>query len=122
MPTSLVTALSNGDRSLLETLLADEVLFKSPVRSYRGRAEVVPLLALIGGLLPGLVTERVLSGDGETVTFLAATAGDRRIEGALSERHAPDGCITEMTLMLRPLKELLVAVERMGTALAAAKT
>jgi hypothetical protein len=88
------------------------------VRSYREREQVLDLLTHIGGVLPELAVRRQVDEGTETVTFLAGTVGDRPIEGVLDEQRNADGRVAEVTLMLRPLKTLLVAVERMGAALA----
>ncbi len=118
MTTPLVEALICQDRASLERVLDTHVAFHSPVRTYRERDQVVHLLILIGGLLDSTsVLREVWAGD-ETVTVLAGRVGEEAIEGALDERRAPDGRVTEVTLMLRPLKTLLVAVERMSAALA----
>jgi hypothetical protein len=119
MPTPFVDALRGADRPAFEQLLAENVVFNSPVRSYREREEVLGLLTLLGGLLPDLAVRREVSEGAETVTFLAATVDGQPIDGVLDEQRATDGGVAEVTLMLRPLKTLLVAVERMGAALAA---
>jgi SnoaL-like domain len=114
MSTPIVAAIANGDAAALHDLLAEDVTFNSPVRSYTGRDEVVHLLTTIGGLQEELRTTRCVDAPGETVSFIET----RGLDGVLDERYDGDGRVTELTLMLRPLSELLDAVKRMGAALA----
>ena len=63
--------------------------------------------------------ERELTGDNETVSFVSGAAAGRELGGVVVSRLNADGQIAELTLMLRPLKALLGAIELMGKALAA---
>jgi hypothetical protein len=119
MPTALVDALLTRGSAAIELLLEDDVAFHSPVRSYAGRDEVSRLLAYASGVLPDLEVQRELSQGSDTVTFLAGRIDDRPVEVMVYERCARDGRVAEITLMLRPLKSLLIVVERMAAALAA---
>ncbi len=113
MSTPIVAAIANRDAAALHDLLAEDVTFNSPVRSYTGRDEVVHLLTTIGGLQEELHATRCVDAPGETVSFIET----RGLDGVLDERYDGDGRVTELTLMLRPLSELLDAVKRMGAAL-----
>ena len=113
----LVEALQDRDLSALDRLLAEEVAFHSPVRTYRDRRDVVHLLDTLAGLFDGLQVVREWPGPGGVATFIEIDGGDRRLGGVIEERRDPDGRIGEVTLMLRPLGPLLRAVERMGQAL-----
>jgi hypothetical protein len=114
---TLVEALRGGDRAALEGLLAHDVVFHSPVRTYEGRAVVLHLLATIAGVLDDIEPARVVSGARETVTFATARVGDAAADAVVDERFDDEGRVAELTLMLRPLDVLLSAVERMGRAL-----
>jgi hypothetical protein len=120
MDTPILTAINEHDTTALHVLLAADVTFNSPVRSYHGRDDVAHLLEGIGRLLDELrVTRRVDTPD-ETVLFFVASGGEREIDGVLDERRDAAGKVVELTLMLRPLRELLAAVEQMGKALESA--
>jgi hypothetical protein len=116
---SLLYAIRDRDAQALDELLAEQVTFNSPVRSYSERDQVLHLLVTIGGVVEGLAATRVVEAPGEAVSFLSARWGDDRLDGVLDERHDAAGRTVEITLMLRPLGALLRAVERMGQALAA---
>jgi hypothetical protein len=111
---TLLEAIANRDRGALAGLLAEDVVFHSPVQTYRGRQQVVHLLATIGGILEDLNVTREVDG----VTFLTARIEEHPMDGVL-DQHADDhGRISEMTLMLRPLAALQAGVARMTRALA----
>jgi hypothetical protein len=105
MPPTL-TAIASQDRDALRELLAEDVTFNSPVRTYQGREEVIHLLATIGSLEDDLKPSR-------SVTFVQFG----QLDGVLHEAWDDDGHLKELTLTLRPLGPLLKAVERMGQAL-----
>lgn len=109
----LLEAIATADRSALTELLADDVVFHSPVQTYRGRDQVVHLLATIGGVIEDVEATRELDG----VTFFAARVGEHPVDGVLDERSDAVH-IAEITLMLRPLAALQAAVARMTRALA----
>jgi hypothetical protein len=106
MTTPLITAVANQDRDELRELLAEDVTFNSPVRTYTGREEVTHLLATIGSLEDDLRPTR-------STTFVQFG----KLDGVLHEAWDEDGRLKELTLTLRPLGPLLKAVDRMGRAL-----
>jgi hypothetical protein len=112
--TELLPAIADGDRQALEGLLAEDVVFHSPVQTYRGRNQVLHLLVTIGGVIDDVRPTRKLDG----VTFFTAHIEEHPVDGVLDEHANEDGRITELTLMLRPLAQLQAAVARMARALA----
>ena len=110
----LLPAIANGDREALEALVAEDVVFHSPVQTYRGREQVVHLLVTIGGVIDDVEPTRHLDG----VTFFTAHIEEHPVDGVLDEHARDDGRVTELTLMLRPLAQLQAAVARMARALA----
>jgi hypothetical protein len=106
MTTPILTAIAAQDRDALHDLLAEDVTFNSPVRSYTGREEVMHLLATIGSLEGELRPTR-------SVTFVQFG----KLDGVLHETWDDDGRLEELTLTLRPLGPLLKVVEQMGAAL-----
>jgi len=110
----LLAAIRERDRQALGALVADDVVFNSPVRSYRGRDQVVDLLALIGGVLDDLTATREV----ETVTFVKGHVDGEELDGVLVAIRGADDRISEITLLLRPLATLRAAVRKMARALA----
>jgi hypothetical protein len=110
----LVDAIRRSDRDALTAVVAHDVVFHSPVQTYRGREQVVHLLATIGGVLDGLEVTREVDG----VSFIAAHVGEHPVDGVLVERAGADGRIAEITLMMRPLAALQAAVARLTRTLA----
>jgi hypothetical protein len=110
----LLGAIADADRDALNTLLADDVVFHSPVQTYRGRDQVVHLLTTVGGVIEEVEATRELDG----VTFFAAAVEEHPIDGVLVEDTDAAGHVAEITLMLRPLAQLQAAVARMARALA----
>ena len=114
---SLVDALRAGDRAAITRSLSDGVVFHSPVTDYRGRKEVSTVLATIGTVIDDVRVRREIVNGNETVTFVEGEIDGRAIDGIVDQMHGPDGRISEITLMLRPLDALLEGVRRMGAAL-----
>ena len=110
----LLAAIAGRDREALNALLADDVVFHSPVQTYRGRERVVHLLVTVGGVIDDVEATRELDG----VTFFAARVEEHPVDGVLDEHTDAAGYVAEITLMLRPLAQLQAAVARMTRALA----
>ena len=111
---ALLTAIAGRDQDGLEAMLAEDVVFHSPVQTYRSRPQAVRLLVTIGGVVDDVEVTRRLDG----VTFFAAKVEEHPVDGVLVEQEGDDGQIAEITLMLRPLAQLQAAVARMARALA----
>jgi ketosteroid isomerase-like protein len=110
----LLRAIRERDRSALAAMVADDVVFHGPVTTYRGRDQVVHLLALTGSVLQDVTATREV----ETVTFIRGYSDGEELDGVLVEIRDADGRIAEITLLLRPLAALQAAVRRMARALA----
>jgi hypothetical protein len=111
---SLIEAIGQSDHDALAELLVEDVVFHSPVQTYRGRDQVILLLVTIGGVLENIEITRTVDG----ITFFAAQVEEHPIDGVLVERPDSGGRITEITLMARPLAQLQAAAARMARALA----
>ena len=116
-PSPLLRAMTARDGDAIDALMSEEVVFHSPVRSYRGRHDVVHLLAIVGGIVGEPMATRQLRDERERVTFITGHTGEKETDGMLSEVTGPDGLIVEVTLMLRPLDSLLDGVQMMGNEL-----
>jgi hypothetical protein len=90
------------------------VVFYSPVTVYRGRDQVVHLLALIGTVLEDVTVTREV----ETVTFITGRSEGDELNGVLVAVEDDEGRIVEVMVLLRPLAALQKAVVRMARALA----
>jgi hypothetical protein len=110
----LLGAIASRDRDALEGMLAEDVVFHSPVQTYRGRAQAVHLFVTIGSVLDRVEVTREVDG----VTFFEAQVEEYPVDGVVDQRVGDDGRIAEITLMLRPLPGLQAAVARMARALA----
>ena len=110
---TLLEAIEAEDRDGLVELLGDDVVFHSPVQTYRGREQILRLLLVIGGIIENVEVTRQLDG----VTFFAATVEEHPVDGVLVEREVDEGRIAEITLMIRPLAQLQAAVARMARVL-----
>src|SRR5919112_199923 len=112
----LLHAIAERDRDALTGMLAEDVVFHSPVQTYRGRDQVIHLLLTVGGVIDDVRVTRELDG----VTFFTAQVEEHPVDGVLVEDGAAGegGEIAEITLMLRPLAQLQATVARMARALA----
>ena len=111
---TLLEAIDRQDEEALVQMLVDDVVFHSPVQTYRGRRRVLRLFVAIGGIIENLSVTRELDG----VTFFAATVEEHPVDGVIVAGEVEDGRIGEVTLMLRPLAQLQAAVARMTRVLA----
>ena len=106
----------DADNQLADTL-SEQVVFHSPVRDYRGRADVAHILMTIGSVLSEIEAQRELVAERRIVTLITATHRDHRMTGVLDETFDAHGRIERATLLLRPLSALLDAITTMRTAL-----
>ena len=111
---TLLEAIDRQDRDTLAGMLTEDVVFHSPVQTYRGRDQVLRLLVTVGGIIDDVEVTRQL----EDVTFFAAKVEEHPVDGVLVEQTGEDGQTTKITLWLRPLAQLQAAVARMARALA----
>jgi SnoaL-like domain len=110
----LLSAIRGRDREALAALVADDVVFYSPATTYRGRDQVVDMLAFIGTVLEEVTATRQV----ETVTFIKGNSEGEHLDGVLVEVIDADGRIAEITLLLRPLATLQMAIRRLARAMA----
>jgi hypothetical protein len=110
----LIDAVRSSDGDTLRAMLAEDVVFHSPVQTYRGRDQVVHLLVIVGSVLDSADVTREVDG----ITFFSAYVEEHPMDGVLVQRQDEYGHIAEITLMLRPMAALQAAVARMARALA----
>jgi hypothetical protein len=110
---SILPAWQSGDTSSVSSLLAEKVIFSSPVADYRGRRDAAHMLELIGRVLEDIKRIEVWGGDRQRVcAFTARHAGDW-LQGMLREEHDETGRLVHVTLFLRPYRTLGAAIGRM---------
>ena len=117
MQSKLLAVTHPDPENRLDSALSEDVVFHSPVRDYRGRADVAHILMTIGGVLDEIDAQREFVGERQVVTIISATHGDHRMNGVLDETYDALGRVERATLLLRPLSALLAAITRMRTAL-----
>lgn len=115
--TELVRAMLAANRCALESELATDVAFNSPIRRYSARAEVLHLLTHIGSILPGARIERTWRGPDGAATVISVLLAEGRLDGIVEELHDVAGRVREVTLMLRPHSAMMPAINRMAAAL-----
>lgn len=116
-------AIEGGDVDAALALLADDVVFRSPVvfAPYRGRQAVEPILQAVSRVFEDFRYVREISSpDGaDHVLVFRARVGDRELEGSDFLHAGPDGLIDEFTVMVRPLSAALALAEAMKARLTA---
>lgn len=104
-------------------LLADDVVFRSPVvfKPYQGREVVGALLLVVSRVFEDFRYEREIGAEGaqDHALVFKARVGDREIEGCDFLHTNEDGLIDDLTVMVRPLSGALALAEAMQAQLEA---
>ncbi|MEU4985337.1 nuclear transport factor 2 family protein [Streptomyces sp. NPDC021969] len=112
-------AVEAHDVDAVEALLADDVVFSSPVvfKPYRGKAITAAILRAVERVFEDFRYERVIGeADGRDHALLfSARVGDREISGCDFLHLDASGRIDELTVMVRPLS----GAQALQTAMAA---
>ncbi|HLI32975.1 MAG TPA: nuclear transport factor 2 family protein [Solirubrobacteraceae bacterium] len=99
------------------SLLADDVLFRSPVvfKPYRGRGSVAPLLIAVSRVFEGFryVRELGAPGTSDHALLFEARVGDRELQGCDFLHTNAAGLIDELMVIVRPLTAALALAEAM---------
>ena len=112
-----------GDRELLQSLLTDDVVFRSPAvhTPQAGRAlTTLYLEAAMTILGPNLQYHRQWFGPDSAVLEFTTVVDDVEIHGVDMMTWDDDDRLVDFTVMVRPQKALTVLIERMGAELARA--
>jgi hypothetical protein len=106
-------------------LLADDVVFRSPVvfKPYRGREAVGALLAAVSRVFEDFSYIREIgASDGRDHALVFQTrVGERQVEGCDFLHMDEHGSIDELVVMVRPLSGALALAEAMKAQLASAE-
>ena len=118
----LLGAIAAGDRDAIAAMVSDGVVYHSPGTTYRGRDQVVDVLAVAPTVIADLRATRdpVAIGDGEALRFVTGTVEEEQLHGVLIEARDEVGRVAEINLLLRPLSAVQAAVRHLARALAEA--
>ena len=114
-------AIEARDIDAAVALLADDVVFRSPVvfKPYRGREAVGPILHAVSQVFEDFRYAREIGAEGAADHALVfdARVGSRQIEGIDVLHVDDDGAIDELVVMVRPLSGTLALAEAMSALL-----
>lgn len=112
-------AVEAGDHDALVALLADDVVFTSPVafRPYSGKAATAAILGRVAQVFSDLryVREIADTGGRDHAFLFTAKIGDRTVNGCDFLHFDEDGRIDDFLVMVRPLSAANALAEAMGT-------
>ena len=111
-------AVEAHDMAAIEALLAEDVVFTSPVayQPYPGRAITAAILRAVSKVFEDFRYERELAGaDGrDHALVFTARVGDRELSGCDFIHLDENGLIVELTVMVRPLSGAQALAAAMG--------
>ncbi|MES5820211.1 nuclear transport factor 2 family protein [Streptomyces sp. RG80] len=111
-------AVEAWDFDAVEALLAEDVVFTSPVvfKPYPGKAITAAILRGVSRVFEDFRYERELAGaDGrDHALVFSARVGDRALTGCDFIHLDENGLIDELTVMVRPLSGAQALAEAMG--------
>lgn len=110
--------LANRDMSILKKLLADDVVFRSPVayQPYEGKAVVFFILSNVIQVFENFIYHREFyTEDGNNVVLeFSANVGDKQLKGIDMIQLNDDGKIIDFEVMIRPKSGLEALALHMG--------
>ncbi|MDA3501028.1 nuclear transport factor 2 family protein [Acinetobacter sp. AOR34_HL] len=114
--------LENNDMSILNDLLADEVVFRSPVayKPYEGKQVVFFILTNVIQVFQDFTYHReFFTEDGENVVLeFSANVSGKSLKGIDMIRFNDRGQIIDFEVMIRPMSGLAALAEQMGQRIA----
>ncbi|MFE9905097.1 nuclear transport factor 2 family protein [Streptomyces achromogenes] len=112
------TAVENRDEAAVEALLAENVVFTSPVafKPYPGKAITAAILRGVMRVFEDFTYVREIANpDGRDHAFVfTATANGRQIQGCDFLHFDDEGKIDDFMVMVRPLSAAKALAEAMG--------
>ncbi|MEV0447438.1 nuclear transport factor 2 family protein [Streptomyces sp. NPDC050600] len=112
------TAVEARDTAAIEALLAEDVVFTSPVafKPYPGKAITAAILRAVLRVFEDFTYVREIADPGgrDHALVFTATVGGRRIQGCDFLHFDEDGRIDDFTVMVRPLSAAQALAEAMG--------
>jgi len=117
------TAVEARDLDAMLAVLAEDVVFRSPVvfKPYEGRAPVAQILQAVLEVFEDFryVREIGAADAADHALVFQATVGGREVEGCDFLHVDASGSITELTVMVRPLSAAYALAEAMSARLTA---
>ncbi|MGJ9411894.1 nuclear transport factor 2 family protein [Aeromicrobium sp. CF4.19] len=109
-------AVERGDFDALGDLLAQDVVFRSPVafRPYEGRPLVTAILRGVGRVFEDFHYVDELAAEQRHALVFQTRVGDVSLHGCDFITVDDDGLISELTVMVRPLSAAHALAEAMG--------
>ncbi|CAL9346993.1 hypothetical protein SUDANB106_00391 [Streptomyces sp. enrichment culture] len=111
-------AVEARDEQALADLLAEDVVFTSPVafRPYEGKAITAAILRGVMRVFEDFSYTREISDPGgrDHALVFTATVGGRQVEGCDLLHFDEDGRIDDLTVMVRPLSAAQALADAMG--------
>ncbi|MEU2739416.1 nuclear transport factor 2 family protein [Streptomyces sp. NPDC007095] len=111
-------AVEAGDHAAIEELLADDVVFTSPVafKPYPGKAITAAILRGVSRVFTDFRYVREIAGaDGrDHALVFTAKVGDKELNGCDFLHFDEDGRIDDLMVMVRPLSAAHALSEAMG--------
>jgi ketosteroid isomerase-like protein len=116
--TSFREAVESGDMPAVEALLADDVVFTSPVafKPYPGKAITAAILRAVSEVFQNFRYVREISDPGgrDHAYVFEATVDGLSITGCDFVRTNDDGKIVDLMVMVRPLRAAEALAREMG--------
>lgn len=116
-------AVESGDIDAVVALLAEDVVFRSPVvfTPYQGSEAVGQILRAVFRVFQDFRYAREIGAPDapDHALIFEARVGDFQLEGVDLLHTTPDGKVDELAVMVRPLKAVIALAEAMGAELAA---
>ncbi len=114
------TAILAGDMTALACLLHPDATFSSPAvfQPYRGRAAVLKMVTAAAQTIEDFAYTGETHGPGVDVLRFRGRVGRYQLEGVDIVTTGDDGQITDVTVMVRPLRGLEALVGAMQQTLA----
>ncbi|MCX2185510.1 nuclear transport factor 2 family protein [Streptomyces sp. SKN60] len=111
-------AVEDRDTAAVEALLAEDVVFTSPVafKPYPGKAITAAILRGVLRVFEDFTYVREIADPGgrDHALVFTATVGGKRIQGCDFLHFDEDGKIDDFTVMVRPLSAARALAEAMG--------
>lgn len=111
------------DHDALVATLAPDVTFSSPAvfKPYEGRDTLTVILGAVLRVFEDFRYIDELHGEDSAMLRFRAVVGGREVEGVDLLKVGPDGLVTDLTVLIRPLSALQAVAAAMGEAIAAAQ-
>lgn len=112
-------AIEANDIDALESLLAEDVVFRSPAvyQPYHGRETVLALLRAVATVFENFRYVNEWHDGSTTILFFEAKVGDRELQGVDILQANDAGQVAQFTVMIRPLSGLKALAETIGARL-----